>query len=66
MIEQNHNESNTEVLKTKRLRLENVTSKITSTAAVDPRHLNVEVADKDFSNCSYIINRTCQNPMLIM
>ena len=45
MIEQNHNESNTEVLKTKRLRLENVTSKITSTAAVDPRHLNVEVAD---------------------
>ena len=45
VIEQNHNESNTEVLKTKRLRLENVTSKITSTAAVDPRHLNVEVAD---------------------
>ena len=45
MIEQNHNESNTEVLKTKRLRLENVTSKIKGTAAVDPPHLNVEVAD---------------------
>ena len=39
--------------------------KITSTAAVNPQHLKVEVAD-DFPNCSYVINRTCQNPMLIM
>ena len=38
----------------------------TSTAAVDPRHLKVEVAEYDFPTCSYIINRTCQYPMLIM
>ena len=38
----------------------------TSTAAVDPRHLKVEVADLDFPNCSYVISRTCQYPMLIM
>ena len=38
----------------------------TSTAAVDPRHLKVEVADSDFPNCSYVRNRTCQNLMLIM
>ena len=33
-------------------------SSATSTAAVDPRHLKVEVADYDFPNCSYVINRT--------
>ena len=38
----------------------------TSTAAVDPWHLKVEVADQDFPNCSYVINRTCQDRMLIM
>ena len=38
----------------------------TSTAAVDSQHLKVEVADYDFPNCSYVINRTCQYPMLIM
>ena len=38
----------------------------TSTAAVDPRHLKVEVAEYDFPNCSYVINRICQYPMLIM
>ena len=31
----------------------------TSTAAVDPRHLKVEVTDLDFPNCSYVINKTC-------
>ena len=38
----------------------------TTTAAVDPWHLKVEVANYDFPNCSYVINRTCQYPMLIM
>ena len=38
----------------------------TSTAAVGPEHLKVEVADKVFPNCSYVINRTCQYTMLIM
>ena len=38
----------------------------TSAAAVDTQHLKVEVADKDFLNCSYVINRTCQYLMLIM
>ena len=38
----------------------------TSTAAVNPQHLKVEVADEDFPNCAYVINRTCQYPMLIM
>ena len=38
----------------------------TSTAAVDPQHLNVEVTDQDFPNCSYVINRTCQYLILIM
>ena len=37
-----------------------------NTAAVDPRHLKVEVTDQDFPNCSYVINRTCQYLMLIM
>ena len=37
-----------------------------STAAVDPPDLKVEVADEDFPNCSYVIYRTCQYPMLIM
>ena len=31
----------------------------TSTAAVDPQHLKVKVADLDFPNCSYVINKTC-------
>ena len=38
----------------------------TSAAAVDPPHLKVEVADSDFPNCSYVRNRTCQYPTLIM
>ena len=38
----------------------------TSTAAVNPQHLIVEVADLDFPNSSYVINRICQYPMLIM
>ena len=38
----------------------------TSAAAGDLQHLKVEVADQDFPNCSYVINRTCQHPMLIM
>ena len=38
----------------------------TRTAAVDSRHLKVEVADQNFPNCSYVINRTCQYPMFIM
>ena len=38
----------------------------TSAAAVDTQHLKVEVAGKDFPNCSYVINRTCQYLMLIM
>ena len=38
----------------------------TSTAAVDPRHLKVEDVEQDFPNCPYVINRTCQNLMLIM
>ena len=38
----------------------------TSAAAVDPRYLKVEVTEYDFPSCSYVINRTCQNPMLIM
>ena len=38
----------------------------TSTATVGPEHLKVEVADKVFPNCSYVINRTCQYTMLIM
>ena len=37
-----------------------------STAAVGPQHLKVEVADKDFPNCSYVINRTWKYPMSIM
>ena len=37
-----------------------------NTAAVDPRHLKVEVTDQDFPNCSYVINRTCKYLMLIM
>ena len=36
------------------------------THTVDTWHLKMEVADEDFSNCSYVINRTCQYPMLIM
>ena len=32
----------------------------------EPRHLKVEVADEDFPNYSYVINRTCQYPMFIM
>ena len=36
---------------------ENIASK-TSTAAVDPRHLKVEVANYDFPNCSYVIYPT--------
>ena len=40
--------------------------KKTSTIAVDPQHLKVEVVDSDFSNCSHVINRTCQYLMLIM
>ena len=31
----------------------------TSTAKMDPWHLKVEVADSNFPNCSYVINRTC-------
>ena len=38
----------------------------TSTTAVDPRHLKVEDVEQDFPNCPYVINRTCQNLMLIM
>ena len=38
----------------------------TSTAAVDPQHLKVEVAGKDFLNCSCVINRTWKYPMSIM
>ena len=37
----------------------------TSTVAVDPQHLKVEVGDYDFPDSSYVINRTCQYPMLI-
>ena len=33
---------------------------------VDPHHLKVEVADWNFPNCSYVLNRTCQYLMLIM
>ena len=33
---------------------------------MDPQHLKVEVADKDFPDYSYVINRTCQYPKLIM
>ena len=40
--------------------------KETSTAAVDPWHLEDEVTEQDFPNCSYVINTTCQYPMLIM
>ena len=32
------------------------TQKKTSTAAVGPRHLKVEVANLDVPNCSYVIN----------
>ena len=32
---------------------------MTSTAAVDPQHLKVEGAEKDFPDCQYFINRTC-------
>ena len=38
----------------------------TSTAAVELCHLKVEVADENVPNCSYVINRTCLYPMLIM
>ena len=41
-------------------------SKITTTAPVDPQNLKVEVANKDFFNWSYVINRTCQYLILIM
>ena len=34
----------------------------TSTATVDPLDLKLEVADHDFSHCSYVINKTCQYP----
>ena len=37
----------------------------TSTAAVDPRNLKVEVAEPNFHNCFYVINRACYCPMLI-
>ena len=33
---------------------------------VDPMHVKVEIAELDFPNCSYVINRTCQYLMLIM
>ena len=42
------------------------TQKKTSTAAMDRQYLKVEVADQDFPNCSYVINRTCHYLMLIM
>ena len=38
----------------------------TSTAAEDPRYLKVEVGEKYFSDCSYVMNRTCYSPMFIM
>ena len=38
----------------------------TGTAVVDLQHLKVELAEQDFSNCSYVINRICQYLMLIM
>ena len=33
---------------------------------VGPQHLKVDVADWDFPNCFYVINRTSQYLMLIM
>ena len=42
------------------------TQKKASISAVDPRHLKGKVADKDFLNCSYVINRIFQYPMLVM
>ena len=37
---------------------------ITSRTAVDSRNLKVEAAEQDFPNCSHVINRTYQYPML--
>ena len=41
----------------------NIISLKTSTAALDPQHSKVEVAERDFPNYSYIINRACYCPM---
>ena len=50
----------------KKRALQGLEENLTSTAAVDPRHLKVEAAEDDSPDCCYVINRTCYCPMLIM
>ena len=35
----------------------------TNTAAENPQHLKLEVAEQKFPSCSYLIDRTCYCPM---